>query len=86
MKVAHLVTSFIEDGGPGDELVDLAAVSGSTGVEPVVVVLGSSGDRWEVARLRSLGVPVVELGLAPWDPRAVRRSRSAGFVGRFSTV
>src|SRR5690349_812211 len=74
MKVAHLVTSFIEDDGPGDELVDLAAVSGSTGVEPVVVVLGSSGDRWEVARLRGLGVPVVELGLAPWDPRAVRRT------------
>lgn len=74
MKVAHLVTSFIEDGGPGDELVDLAAVSGTTGVEPVVIVLGSSGDRWEVARLRSLGVPVVELGLAPWDPRAVRRT------------
>ena len=74
MKVAHLVTSFIEDGGPGDELVDLAAVSGDTGVEPVVVVLGSSGDRWEVMRLRNLGVPVVELGLAPWDPRAVRRT------------
>ena len=37
MKVAHLVSSFIEDGGPGDELVDLAAVSGTTGVEPVVV-------------------------------------------------
>ena len=74
MKVAHLVSSFIEDGGPGDELVDLAAVSGTTGVEPVVVVLGSSGDRWEVSRLRRLGVPVVELGLAPWDPRAVRRT------------
>jgi glycosyltransferase involved in cell wall biosynthesis len=74
VKVAHLVTSFVEDGGPGDELVDLAAVSGGTGVEPVVVVLGSSGDRWEVTRLRSLGVPVVELGLAPWDPRAVRRT------------
>jgi glycosyltransferase involved in cell wall biosynthesis len=74
VKVAHLVTSFIEDGGPGDELVDLAAASGDTGVEPVVVVLGSSGNRWEVMRLRSLGVPVVELGLAPWDPRAVRRT------------
>jgi glycosyltransferase involved in cell wall biosynthesis len=74
VKVAHLVSSFIEDGGPGDELVDLAAVSGTTGVEPVVVVLGSSGDRWEVSRLRRLGVPVVELGLAPWDPRAVRRT------------
>ena len=74
MKVAHLVSSFIEDRGPGDELVDLAAVSGIIGVEPVVVVLGSSGDRWEVSRLRRLGVPVVELGLAPWDPRAVRRT------------
>lgn len=74
MKVAHLVTSFVEDGGPGDELVDLAAVSGGTGVEPVVVVLGSSGDRRGVRRLRGLGVPVVELGLAPWDPRAVRRT------------
>ena len=78
MKVAHLVTSFAADpgsgDGPGDELVDLAAVAASTGVEPVVVVLGSSGDRWDVTRLRRLGVPVVEMGLAPWDPRAVRRT------------
>lgn len=77
MKVAHLVTSFPTepgaDDGPGDELVDLAAASPATGVEPLVVVLGSAGDRWDVARLRRLGVPVVELGLAPWDPRAVRR-------------
>ena len=76
MKVAHLVSSFSADptsgDGPGDELVDLAAVSAATGVEPVVIVLGSSGDRWNVARLRRLGVPVVELGLAPWDPRATR--------------
>jgi glycosyltransferase involved in cell wall biosynthesis len=76
VKVAHLVTSFTADpgsgDGPGDELVDLAAVAGKTGVEPVVIVLGSSGDRWDVSRLRRLGVPVVELGLAPWDPRAVR--------------
>ena len=78
MKVAHLVTSFAADpgsgDGPGDELVDLAAVAGPTGVEPVVVVLGSSGDRWDVNRLRRLGVPVVEMGLAPWDPRAVGRT------------
>jgi glycosyltransferase involved in cell wall biosynthesis len=76
VKVAHLVTSFTADpasgDGPGDELVDLAAVSSTTGVEPVVIVLGSSGDRWDVTRLRRLGVPVVELGLAPWDPRAAR--------------
>jgi glycosyltransferase involved in cell wall biosynthesis len=75
VKVAHLVTSFAGDPGltdrPGDELVDLVSVAGETGVETVVVVLGSSGDRWDVARLRRLGVPVVELGLAPWDPRAV---------------
>ena len=78
MKVAHLVTSFSADpgsgDGPGDELVDLAAVAGPTGVEPVVVVLGSSGDRWDVNRLRRLKVPVVEMGLAPWDPRAVGRT------------
>jgi glycosyltransferase involved in cell wall biosynthesis len=78
VKVAHLVTSFAADPasaeGPGDELVDLASVAPQTGVEPVVVVLGSSGDRWDVTRLRRLGVPVVELGLAPWDPRAVRRT------------
>ena len=78
MKVAHLVSSFSADpgsgDGPGDELVDLAAVAGPTGVEPVVVVLGSSGDRWDVDRLRRLKVPVVELGLAPWDPRAVGRT------------
>jgi glycosyltransferase involved in cell wall biosynthesis len=76
VKVAHLVTSFGDAStgdGPGDELVDLAAVSGPTGVEPIVVVLGSSGDRWDVSRLRRLGIPVVELGMAPWDPRAVPR-------------
>jgi glycosyltransferase involved in cell wall biosynthesis len=77
VKVAHVVSSFATEpgsgSGPGDELVDLAAVSATTGVEPVVIVLGSSGDRWDVARLGRLGVPVVELGLAPWDPRAVGR-------------
>ena len=67
MKVAHLVTSFIEDDGPGDELVDLAAVAHTTGVEPVVVVLGSSGDRWEVARLRRLGVPAAFICAASAD-------------------
>jgi glycosyltransferase involved in cell wall biosynthesis len=81
VKVAHLVTSFTADpgsgDGPGDELVDLAAVAERTGVEPVVIVLGSSGDRWDVTRLRRLGVPVVELGLAPWDPRAVRLTARA---------
>ena len=74
MKIAHLVTAFsAEPGsgdGPGDELVDLVAASPATGVEPVVIVLGSAGDRWAVARLRRLRVPVVELGLAPGDPRA----------------
>ena len=76
MKVAHLVSSFADPGsadGPGDELVDLVAVAPATGVEPVVVVLGSSGDRWHVNRLGRLGVPVVELGAAPFDPLAVRR-------------
>jgi len=37
-------------------------------------VLGSAGDRWVVTRLRRLDVPVVELGLAPWDPRAVAQT------------
>lgn len=77
MKVAHLVSSFSADpgsgDGPGDELVDLAAASERTGIEPVVIVLGSSGDRWDVSRLRRIGVPVIELGLAPWDPRAARQ-------------
>ena len=77
MKVAHLVSSFTTDpgegDGPGDELVDLAAASERTGIEPLVVVLGSSGDRWDVTRLKRIGVPVVELGLAPWDPRAARQ-------------
>lgn len=78
MKVAHLVTSFAADPGsaegPGDDLVDLAGVAAQSGIEPVVVVLGSSGDGWDVNRLRRIGVPVVEMGLAPWDPRAVRRT------------
>jgi glycosyltransferase involved in cell wall biosynthesis len=60
--------------GPGAELVDLAEAAREVGVETVVVVLSSAGDRWDVNRLRGIGVPVVEICLAPWDPRAVGRT------------
>jgi glycosyltransferase involved in cell wall biosynthesis len=73
VKVAHLVPSFYED-GPGAELVDLAEAARDVGVEAVVIVLTSAGDRWDVNRLRRAGVPVVEICLAPWDPRAVGRT------------
>jgi glycosyltransferase involved in cell wall biosynthesis len=73
VKVAHLVHSLLPD-GPAGSLVDLAAVAGQARLELVVIAICSTPDRRTAAALRGHGVPVVELGLAPWDPRAVPRT------------
>lgn len=72
MKVAHLVPT-LHPGGPETGLVDLAGAAGSAGLELMVVALSTTSDTTQVSALRRLGVPVAELGLAPWDPRAAGR-------------
>ncbi|MDN5933735.1 MAG: glycosyltransferase family 4 protein [Pseudonocardia sp.] len=72
MKVAHLVPT-LHPGGPETGLVDLAGAAPQAGLELMVVALSSTSDTTQVSALRRLGVPVAELGLAPWDPRAAGR-------------
>lgn len=72
MKVAHLVPTLHPD-GPELGLVDLAGAAAHAGLDLMVVALASTSDTTQVGALRRLGVPVAELDLAPWDPRAVGR-------------
>lgn len=72
MKIAHLVPT-LHPGGPEIGLVDLATAAKEADFELVVIALATTSDTSQVSALRRLGVPVAELGLAPWDPRAVPR-------------
>jgi glycosyltransferase involved in cell wall biosynthesis len=73
VKIAHLVPTLHPD-GPEIGLVDLAGAAREVGIELVVVALASTSDTSQLGALRRLGVPVAELGLAPWDPRAVTKT------------
>ena len=72
MRIAHLVPTLHPD-GPEIGLVDLARAAPQVEMDLVVVALASTSDTTQISALRRLGVPVDELGLAPWDPRAVPR-------------
>jgi Glycosyltransferase Family 4 len=73
VKVAHLIPTLHSD-GPEIGLVDLAGVARQADIDMVVVALSVSSDAAEVSALRRAGVPVAELDLFPWDPRAVART------------
>lgn len=73
MKIAHLVPT-LHPGGPEIGLVDLAAAAPAAGFEMVVIALAATSDTTQLSALRRHGVPVAELGLAPWDPRAAGRT------------
>jgi glycosyltransferase involved in cell wall biosynthesis len=73
VRVAHLVPT-LNPNGPEIGLVDLAGAAGDAGIELVVIALATTSDTTLVSPLRRLGVPVVELGLARWDPRSVART------------
>ena len=73
MKIAHLVPT-LHPNGPEIGLVDLATAAREADLELVVVALATTSDTTHVSALRRLGVPVVELGLARWDPRSVPRT------------
>jgi glycosyltransferase involved in cell wall biosynthesis len=73
VKIAHLVPT-LHPNGPEIGLVDLAGAAREADLELVVVALAATSDTTHVSALRRLGVPVVELGLARWDPRSVSRT------------
>jgi glycosyltransferase involved in cell wall biosynthesis len=73
VKIAHLVPT-LHPNGPEIGLVDLASAAHAADLELVVVALAGTSDTTHVSALRRLGVPVVELGLARFDPRAVPRT------------
>lgn len=73
LRVAHIVPT-LHPGGPEIGLVDLAGAAREAGLDLAVVALASTSDTTHVSALRRLGVPVAELGLAPWDPRAIART------------
>lgn len=72
MRIAHLVPTLHPD-APEIGLVDLAEAARQADLELVVIALASTSDTTQVTALRRLGVPVTELGMARWDPRAVPR-------------
>jgi glycosyltransferase involved in cell wall biosynthesis len=70
LRVAHLIHS-LGPGGAENVLVELAGAADAGGLELVVVGLSPVPDPVHARNLRALGVPVVELGMGRWDPRAV---------------
>jgi glycosyltransferase involved in cell wall biosynthesis len=72
LRIAHIVPTLHPD-GPEIGLVDLARAAPEVGMDIVVIALASTSDTTQVGALRRLGVPVDELGSAPWDPRAINR-------------
>lgn len=73
MKIAHLVPT-LHTGGPEIGLVDLSGAARAAGFEMVVIALAATSDTTALSALRRNGVPVAELGMAPWDPRAAARA------------
>lgn len=73
LRVAHLIHS-LGPGGAENVLVELAGAAAAGGLEPVFVGLSPHPDPVHARTLRALGFPVVELGLARWDPQAVTRT------------
>lgn len=72
MRIAHLVPT-LHPGGPEIGLSDLAGAGREAGFEMVVIAIASTSETSELGALHRTGTPVVELGLAPWDPRAVTK-------------
>jgi len=73
VKIAHLVPT-LHPGGPEIGLSDLAGAACEAGFEMVVIAIARASDTSELSALHRAGVPVAELGLAPWDPRAVTKT------------
>ncbi len=73
LRVAHVIHS-LGPGGAENVLVELASAADAAALQLVVVGLSPVEEPVHADTLRQLGVPVVELGLGRWDPRAVPRT------------
>ncbi len=76
MRIAHVIHS-LGPGGAENVLVDLAGVAPRVGLDLLVIALSPSPRPVHAEELRARGVPVVELDLPRWDPRAVPRTIAA---------
>lgn len=76
LRVAHLIHSLAH-GGAESVLVELAGVAATAGLELTVVALSPATRSTHADALRDRGVPVVELDLPRWDPRAVPQAVAA---------
>lgn len=70
LRVSHVIHS-LGPGGAENVLVELAAAAPSAGIRLQVIGLSPVDRPVHAQSLRELGVPVVELDLPRWDPRAV---------------
>ena len=76
LRVAHLIHS-LAPGGAESVLVELAGAAPAAGLELTVVALSPASRSTHADALRARGVPVVELDLPRWDPRAVPQAIAA---------
>jgi glycosyltransferase involved in cell wall biosynthesis len=70
LRVAHVIHS-LGPGGAESVLVELAGAAPAAGLDLLVIALSPTERPVHAEALRALGVPVVELDLPRWDPRAV---------------
>lgn len=73
IRVAHVIHS-LGPGGAENVLVELARVAATAGLGLIVIGLSPVPDPVHSRTLRDMGVPVIELQLGRWDPRAVSRT------------
>jgi glycosyltransferase involved in cell wall biosynthesis len=76
LRVAHLIHS-LGPGGAESVLVELADAAEAAALDLTVIALSPTERPVHAESLRARGVPVVELNLARWDPRAFSRAISA---------
>ncbi|MGY1621438.1 glycosyltransferase family 4 protein [Geodermatophilus sp. SYSU D00965] len=70
LRISHVIHS-LGPGGAENVLVELAAAAPSAGLQLQVIGLSPVDRPVHAESLRDLGVPVVQLDLPRWDPRAV---------------
>lgn len=73
LRVAHIIHS-LGPGGAESVLVELADAAEAAALDLVVIALSPTERPVHAESLRTRGVPVVELDLARWDPRAISRA------------
>lgn len=76
LRVAHLIHS-LGPGGAESVLVELAGVAETADLQLHVIALSPTPRPVHAESLRALGIPVTELELGRWDPRAVPQAVTA---------